>query len=145
MRAIRILVLAAVIAALVAAPVEAASGPSITGGGTTTGDMGPAMFGLAVNNGQGHFECLMASMMTVEGTVTKVDSANSGAASFEGTALVTLSVNNPFGLPSGPMARGVPFTAKVKSGGPGIGMVDLMIAGMDFAGTVVHGRISIAP
>jgi hypothetical protein len=145
MKAIRSLFLAAVIAALVAAPAEAASGPSITGGGMTTGDMGPAMFGLAVNNGQGHFECLMASMMTVEATVTKVDSASSGAASFEGTAAVTLSVNNPFGLPSGPMARGVPFTASVTSGGPGIGTVDLKIAGMNFPGTVAHGRISIAP
>src|SRR5207245_7120122 len=114
------------VAALLAVPAQAASGPSITGGGSAS-DM--ARFALAISNGRGHFECLMPSMMTVEGTVTKVDGVTNGTASFEGFAQVTLSVNNPFGMPSGPMARGVPFTASVTAGGPGAGTVDLQIVG----------------
>jgi hypothetical protein len=141
MRAILGLLLCGLMAVLVAVPAQASAGPSITGGGSAT-DM--ARFALAINNGQGHFECLMPSIMTVEGTVTGVDSVSATTASFHGIAQVTLSVNNPFGLGSGPMARDVPFTASVTVGGPGAGTVDLKIAGMDFPGTVVHGQIRIS-
>ena len=106
---LRIITLAAVLAvwAMLGGPASASAGPSIHGGGTT-GTSGETRFALGITNGTGHFECLMPSIMTVEATVTKVDSATSTSASFEGTAQVTLAVNNPFGLPSGPMARDVP-------------------------------------
>jgi hypothetical protein len=102
-------------------------------------------FALAVQGGTGHFECLMPAMMTVEAKVTGIDSISASDASFHGTASVTLAANNPFGLPAGPMARDVPFTAKVTAGGPGTGFVDLTIMGMDFAGTVEHGQVSVSP
>ena len=142
MRFVRSLALSVLMLALIAVPAQAGSAPSITGGGSAS-DM--TRFALAINNGQGSFECLMPGVMTVEARVTKVDSATTGAAIFEGTAQVTLSDNNPFNLPGGPMARGASFTTKVVAGGPGTGFVDLVIMGMEFQGTVEHGRISIAP
>jgi hypothetical protein len=102
-------------------------------------------FALAIQGGTGHFECLMPNAMTVEATVTGVDTVSSAAASFHGTAQVTLSANNPFGLPGGPMVTDAPFTASVTAGGPGSGFVDLEIMGMRFAGTVVHGQVAIQP
>jgi hypothetical protein len=102
-------------------------------------------FALAIQDGTGHFECLMPAMMTVEARVTGIDSISAPDASFHGTATVTLAANNPFGLPAGPMARDIPFTASVVAGGPGVGFVDLEIMGMPFAGTVVHGHISVNP
>jgi len=101
-------------------------------------------FGLAIDNGVGHFECLMSAAMTVEARVSGVDSASATTASFHGVAQVTLGGKNPFGLPSGPMARGVSFTTTVEAGGPGSGVVDLLIMGMQFKGTVDHG-IVISP
>ncbi len=142
MRSIRVLPALVLLIAALTVPVQAATGPSIHGGGSAS-DM--TRFALAIDNGVGHFECLMPAMMTVEATVTGVNSANGSAASFHGVAQVTLAVNNPFGLPSGPLARGVPFTATVDAGGPGTGVVDLMIMKMDFNGTVVHGFVSISP
>jgi hypothetical protein len=142
----RIIALGAVLLvwAVLAGPAAASAGPSIRGGGTTGAD-GETRFALGITNGTGHFECLMPSIMTVEATVTKVDSATATAASFEGTAQVTLAVNNPFGLPSGPMATGVPFTASVTAGGAGVGSEDLEIMAMSFPGTVEHGQITISP
>jgi hypothetical protein len=111
-------------------------------------------FALAINGGTGHFECLMPAVppnseamggMTVEATVTVVDAISATDASFRGTATVTLSAHNPFGLPAGPMGRGVLFTASVTAGGPGTGFVDLKIMTMEFAGRVEHGQISINP
>jgi hypothetical protein len=102
-------------------------------------------FALAIDNGVGHFECLMPAAMTVEARVTGVDTATAGAATFHGVAAVALAGRNPFGLPSGPMVRDVPFTATVRAGGPGSGFVDLEIMGMAFAGTVVHGGVRISP
>jgi hypothetical protein len=102
-------------------------------------------FALAIQGGTGHFECLMPNAMTVEATVTGVDTVSSAAASFHGTAQVTLSANNPFGLPAGPMVTDEPFTASVTAGGPGTGFVDLEIMGMSFAGTVEHGQVTIRP
>jgi hypothetical protein len=125
--------------AFAAAPVAASAGANITGGGMTTG---MTRFALAIHDGRGHFECLMPGQMTVEATVTKAD-AISKSATFEGVATVTLAKGNPFGLPAGPMARGVKFTASVVTGGPSVGQLDLKILGMDFAGTVEHGQISI--
>ena len=126
--------------AVAAAPVSASGGPNITGGGMTDT---MTRFALAVHDGTGHFECLMPGLMTVEATVTKVTAIGGGTASFTGVATVTLAHNNPFGLPAGPMAVGADFTASVAAGGPGVGHEDLKILGMDFPGTVVHGRISI--
>ena len=124
-----------------AVPARAASGPSIAGGGSAS-DM--TRFALAIRSGTGHFECLMPAVMTVEATVTGVDSATSTAASFHGTATVTLAAGTPFG-PPGPVARGASFTASVLAGGPSTGYVDLEILGMSFKGTVTHGQISITP
>jgi hypothetical protein len=101
-------------------------------------------FALAISDGVGHFECLMPAAMTVEAQVTGV-SATAAAATFQGVAQVTLAGKNPFGLPSGPMARGVSFTAAVHAGGPGSGSVQLEIMGMSFNGTVLHGQVSISP
>jgi len=123
-----------------AAPVSASGGTNIPGGGMTDT---MNRFALAVHDGTGHFECLMPGLMTVEATVTKVTAIGGGTASFTGVATVTLAHNNPFGLPAGPMAVGADFTASVAAGGPGVGHEDLKILGMDFPGTVVHGRISI--
>ena len=129
--------------ALAAAPAEASGGANITGGGVANGPSGMTRFALAVHDGSGHFECLMPGMMTVEATVTKVTAVGGGTASFQGVATVTLAKDNPFGLPAGPMAVGVDFAASAGAGGPGVGQEDLMIMGMDFAGTVVHGQINI--
>jgi hypothetical protein len=142
--AIVTLALVLMVWAILSAPAEAAAGPNVHGGGST-GTSGETRFALAITNGTGHFECLMPNIMTVEAIVTKVDAATSTSATFEGTAQVTLSVNNPFGLPSGPMARDVPFTARVKAGGPGVGSEDLEIMGMSFPGIVEHGQIEITP
>ncbi len=142
MRWIRLLgaLLAALLtaAAALAAPASAGSGPSVTGGGSAS-DM--TRFALAVQDGTGHFECLMPAVMTVESHVSSV--TVSGAwATLDGTATVTLAAGTPFGAP-GPMVRGVPYTAMVRAGGPGTGYVDLQILGMVFAGTVEHGQIHI--
>jgi hypothetical protein len=126
--------------ALGAAPAAASGGANITGGGMTDT---MTRFALAVHDGSGHFECLMPGIMTVEATVTKVTAIGVGTASFSGVATVTLAHDNPFGLPAGPMAVGVDFTASAVAGGPGAGHEDLKILGMDFPGTVVHGQISI--
>jgi len=128
--------------ALFAVPAQAATGPSIHGGGSAS-DM--TRFALAISDGVGHFECLMPAAMTVEAQVTGVDAATAAAASFHGLAQVTLAEKNPFGLPSGPMARDVRFTASVRAGGPGSGFVDLEIMQMSFIGTVLHGQVSISP
>src|SRR6266702_3183303 len=142
MRWIRLLgaLLAALLtaAAALAAPASAGSGPSVTGGGSAS-DM--TRFALAVQDGTGHFECLMPAVMTVESHVSSV--TVSGAwATLDGTATVTLAAGTPFGAP-GPMVRGVPYTAMVRAGGPGTGYVDLQILGMVFAGTVEQGQIHI--
>jgi hypothetical protein len=140
MRLVRYLGILLLLGAALAAPAQAATGSSIHGGGSAS-DM--TRFALAISGGTGHFECLMPAMMTVEATVTGIDTISETAASFHGSASVTLSTHNPFGLPAGPMARGVPFTASVTAGGPGTGFVDLTIMGMDFAGTVEHGQVSV--
>lgn len=141
MKAISALFLSALLAALLAIPAQATSGPSITGGGSAS-DM--TRFALAITDGQGKFECLMPSQMTVEATVTGVDSATATSAKFHGLAQVTLGGQNPFALPAGPMTRNASFTASVMAGGPGTGQVVLVIMGMTFAGTVVHGQITIS-
>ena len=145
-RAIRMMLLPAVLLVwmVAAGPASAAPGNSIKGGGTT-GASGETRFALAITNGTGHFECLMPSLMTVEATVTGVDSISSTAAAFHGKARVTLAANNPFGLPAGPMVTGAPFTARVVAGGPGVGFEDLFILGTHFPGKVAHGQISITP
>jgi hypothetical protein len=102
-------------------------------------------FAVAISDGVGHFECLMPAAMTVEAQVTGVDTATAAAATFHGTAQVTLAGKNPFGLLSGPLARDVPFTATVRAGGPGSGFVDLEIMQMSFKGTVLHGQVRISP
>jgi hypothetical protein len=125
-------------------PAQAAAGPTITGGGSAS-DM--TRFALAIQGGSGHFECLMPGIMTVEASVTDVTAVSATqplSASFTGVAAVTLAAHTPFG-PPGPMVRNAPFQASVTAGGPGQGFVDLKIMGMDFAGTVEHGRISITP
>jgi hypothetical protein len=142
MQSIRVLTVLALLVPAMTLPAQAATGPSIHGGGSAS-DM--TRFALAIDNGVGHFECLMPSMMTVEATVTSVDSASATTATFHGVAQVTLAVNNPFGLPSGPMASGVSFTATVQAGGPESGEVNLVIMGMPFNGTVVHGFVSVGP
>jgi hypothetical protein len=125
-----------------AVPAGATTGAAIHGGGSAS-DM--TRFALAVQGGTGHFECLMPAAMTVEARVTGLDTINAAAASFHGTAQVTLAANNPFGLPGGPMATDAAFTASVTAGGPGTGFVDLEIMGMSFAGTVERGQITIQP
>jgi hypothetical protein len=129
--------------ALALAPqtIAAEGGATITGGGVTA-DM--TRFALAVQDGAGHFECLMPGLMTVEATVMWATTTG-GTATFSGVASVTLAKGNPFGLPAGPMARGVQFSASAVAGGPGVGQEDLKILGMDFPGTVEHGQISIGP
>ena len=125
-----------------ALPASASRGASIIGGGSAN-DM--TRFGLGISGATGHFECLMPAVMTVQATVTGVDSATPGSATFHGVASVNLSAGNPFDLPPGPMARDVPYTATVLAGGPGSGFVDLEILDMSFAGTLVHGQIKITP
>jgi hypothetical protein len=142
MRSVRLAVALIALMGLFVAPAQAATGPSVLGGGSAS-DM--TRFALAITDGVGHFECLMPAAMTVEAQVTGVDTATAAAASFHGVAQVTLGGKNPFGLPSGPMARDVPFTATVLAGGPGSGFVDLEIMQMSFKGTVLHGQVSISP
>ena len=131
-----------VIVAGTALPASASTDASISGGGSAN-DM--TRFALAVSKGTGHFECLMPAVMTVQATVTGVDQASPVAADFHGVAAVNLSAGNPFGLPPGPMGRDIPYTASVLAGGPGTGFVDLEILGQSFAGTLVHGQITITP
>ena len=116
----------------------AASGVSINGGGSTDT---MTRFGIGIQDGRGHFECLMPGIMTVEATVTSATLTSTGA-DFKGVATVTLAQGTPFGHP-GRLAVGVPFTASVVAGGPGVGMEDLKILGMDFPGWVEHGQIKI--
>jgi hypothetical protein len=137
------LVVPLVIVVGAALPASASRGtPRITGGGSAN-DM--TRFALAVSGGTGHFECLMPAVMTVQATVIGVDDATPASAAFHGVATVNLSAGNPFGLPAGPMAKDVSYTATVLAGGPGSGFVDLEILGMKFAGTLVHGQITITP
>jgi hypothetical protein len=142
MRVIQTVAILLLLGAVLAVPARAATGDAIHGGGSAS-DM--TRFALAIQGGTGHFECLMPAMMTVEATVTGIDTISTTDASFHGTAAVTLAANNPFGLPAGPMARNQPFTASVTAGGPGTGFVDLLIMGMTFAGTVEHGHVSVSP
>lgn len=138
---LRFIVAAAAAAVALAVPATAGPGPSVTGGGMSNDG---TRFALAISGGDGRFECLMPAQMTVEAIVADVTVAGS-AATFSGTATVTLGGKNPFGLPSGPLVRGTPFTAAATAGGPGVGTLDLKILGLDFPGTVAHGRISITP
>jgi hypothetical protein len=135
------LAVAAVVATVVigAAQVSAASGPSVTGGGSASD---ATRFALGVQNGTGHFECLMPGTMTVEAAVTSTSVSGSWA-TLHGRATVTLTAHTEFGAP-GPLARGVTYTAMVRAGGPGSGYVDLEILGMSFKGTVEHGQIQIS-
>lgn len=142
MRLLRTLALALLGAAALALPAGAGSAPFVHGGGATA-DM--TRFALAIDGGRGHFECLMPALMNVQATVTAIDSIDATSAAFHGTASVTLATANPFGLPAGPLARGVPFTATATAGGPGAGQLDLKILGLDFPGTVEHGQITIGP
>jgi hypothetical protein len=134
-------VCAAAAAAALAVPAAAGPTPAVHGGGMTNDG---SRFAFAVSGGDGHFECLMPAQMTVEATVTGA-SISVGAVTFSGTATVTLGGKNPFGLPSGPLVRGTSFVASATAGGPGVGTLDLKILGLDFPGTVQHGRISITP
>jgi len=137
------LCLLGVLATVVAGPAHAArTGTDIHGGGSASDE---TRFAVAISKGTGHFECLMPGVMTVQATVASVDwtSPTGTAAKFSGVAAVNLSANNPFGLPAGPMARGVVYTATVAEGGPGVGSVDLEILGMSFVGTLEHGHIRI--
>ncbi len=136
------LVVPLVIVASAALPASAATGSSISGGGSAN-DM--TRFGIGISRGTGHFECLMPAVMTVQASVTGIDSIDSASATFHGAAAINLSEGNPFGLPPGPMGKDIPFTATVLAGGPGTGFVDLEILGMTFAGTLVHGQITITP
>src|SRR5438067_4380352 len=100
-----VIVLAALLlGSSLAAPARAATGPTITGGGSAS-DM--TRFGLAISGGTGHFECLMPGVMTVEATVSGVDSSSSTEARFHGLATVTLAAGPPFG-PPGPLATDAP-------------------------------------
>jgi hypothetical protein len=122
-----------------------ASGVNATGGGSTTG---MTRFALGVQNGTGHFECLMPGLMTVQATVhsAQLTGTDPETVTLSGIASVNLAEGNPFGLPAGPLViYGVPltFTATAVAGGPGTGFEDLKILGMDFPGTVVHGQINI--
>jgi len=128
------------IATALAVPAGAGSAPAVHGGGSSA-DM--TRFALAIDNGVGSFECLMPALMTVEARVTGIDAIGATSASFHGTASVTLATGNPFGLPAGPLARGVSFTASAVAGGPGAGQLDLKILGLDVPGTVEHGQITI--
>ncbi len=129
-------------AAAFALPAGAGSAPAVHGGGSTTG---MTRFALAIDNGTGHFECLMPAQMTVEATVTGIDSISATSATFHGTASVTLATANPFGFPAGVFVRGASFTATATAGGPGAGHLDLKILGLDFPGTIEHGQIAVAP
>jgi len=137
---LRMVVATFLVAAGVAFPATAAEAPSIKGGGATA-DM--SRFGLAISGGRGHFECLMPALMNVQATVTGAEMIGANAASFEGTATVTLPAGNPLGLPPGKIGP-APFTATAIAGGPGVGQLDLKIMGMDFPGTVEHGQIAIS-
>jgi len=141
----RMIVAMCFVAAGLAFPAAAAEAPSLTGGGVAgeaTSEM-TTQFALAIRGGSGHFECLMPGLMNVQATVTSADIA-AGAASFVGTATVTLPAGNPLGLPPGKIGP-APFTATAAAGGPGVGQLDLKIMGMDFPGTVEHGQITIRP
>src|SRR5215472_14219177 len=93
MRSVRLAVALLALMGLFAAPAQAATGPSVHGGGSAS-DM--TRFALAIVAGGGHFECLMPAAMTVEAQVTGVDTATVAAASFHGVAQVTLAGKNPF-------------------------------------------------
>ena len=133
---------AAATAAALALPAAAGPTPSVHGGGVTNDG---TRFALAISGGDGHFECLMPAQMTVEATVTGLESISASAVTFRGTATVTLGGKNPFGMPSGPLVRETSFVGSATAGGPTIGTLDLKILGLDFPGTVQHGRISITP
>src|SRR5947209_20405871 len=84
-----VIVLAALLlGSALAGPARAATGPTIIGGGSAN-DL--TRFALAISGGIGHFECLMPAVMTVEATVSGVDSSDSTSASFHGVATVTLA------------------------------------------------------
>ena len=129
-------------AAALAFPATAGPAPSVHGGGMSNDG---TRFAIAISGGDGNFECLMPAQMTVEAKVSGIDSITAGSVTFRGTAAVTLGGKNPFGLPSGPLVRGTPFVATATAGGPAVGTLDLKILGLDFPGTVEHGRISITP
>jgi hypothetical protein len=133
------------VAVALAAPATAANAPSIHGGGTTAGPIKAdrTSFALAISAGNGHFECLMPSLMNVQATVSGAQMTGVSSAGFSGTATVTLPAGNPLGLPPGKIGP-APFTATAAAGGPGVGQLDLKIMGMDFAGMVEHGQISIS-
>jgi len=135
----RTIVVMLLMAGVLAFPATAAQTPSIKGGGTTA-EM--TQFALAISAGKGHFECLMPALMNVQATVTGAAPSGTDSASFSGMATVTLPAGNPLGLPPGKIGS-APFTATVTAGGPGVGQLDLKIMGMDFPGTVEHGRIAI--
>jgi hypothetical protein len=138
-----LIVLAAVLGGVLAAPTATAERPVVvTGGGTGTfaadldgdGDVDGSQFGLGVVFGggtpRGHFECLMAgrsdilglALMAVEGKVT-----GGGASAPAGTALLSgvATVN----LANGVAFRGVPFAVALVDGGPGDGQLRLTVIG----------------
>lgn len=60
-------VLVAVSMAVVGSAQAARTGTSIHGGGSANDE---TRFGIAINGGSGHFECLMPGVMTVQATVS---------------------------------------------------------------------------
>jgi len=138
-----LMVLAALLVGVLAAPTATAEQPMVgSGGGTGTfaadldgdGDVDGSHFGLGVvfNAGtpRGHFECLMAGnadilglpLMAVEGKVSG-GSANavSGTATVTGVATVNLGSDGAF--------RGVPYEVRLWAGGPGAGQLQLTVIG----------------
>jgi hypothetical protein len=136
-----LIVLAAVAAASLFAPVAGADAPiRITGGGTGTfgadldgdGDIDGSHFGVGAvlrgGSAKGHFECLMAGnadilglpLMAVEGKV-----ASGGAAGNSATLTGTATVN----LGNGTIFRGVPFSVVLHSGGAGTASLQLTVIG----------------
>lgn len=134
----------------------------VTGGGTVTpGEL--TQFGIGVTGNKGHFTCLMAGLFTdggfidcpgddcvmiVQGKVTSLDAISDDAASFSGTATVTLSnaYQDALGLPR--IVRNVPFSVDVTEGPAGVGTLQLHILGLGIPhspGPVNSGNINIQP
>lgn len=138
-----LIVLAAAVVGVLAAPVAIADAPVVvSGGGTGTfaadldddGDIDGSHFGLGVSfrGGfpRGHFMCQMAGNADILGLpLMAVGGAVSGGWASPGTGTAMLTGRATVNLAQGVKFTNVPFEVRLSAGGPGVGQLRLTVIG----------------
>jgi hypothetical protein len=138
-----LVVLSAIAAAALVAPIATADGPvNVSGGGTGTfaadldgdGDIDGSHFGFGVSfRGsvpRGHFMCQMAGNADILGLpLMAVEGATSGGWASPETGTAMLTGHAAVNLANGVKFTNVPYEVRLSSGGPGVGRIQLTVIG----------------